>query len=85
MKGQKLIYLVMLIGLLLLAVDMLAARSAAAPSAGGSQAADSQARVATALAASPVMFIQNVGQFDERARFQVRGGEHTIWLAEDGL
>jgi hypothetical protein len=31
------------------------------------------------------MFIQNVGQFDERARFQVRGGDRTIWLAEDAI
>jgi hypothetical protein len=31
------------------------------------------------------MFIENVGQFDERARFQVRGGNHTLWLTDDGL
>jgi len=35
--------------------------------------------------ASPVMFIQNVGQFADGARFQVRGGDRTIWLAEDGV
>jgi len=35
--------------------------------------------------ASPVMFIQNVGQFADGARFQVRGGDRTIWLAEDAL
>jgi hypothetical protein len=35
--------------------------------------------------ASPVMFIQNVGQFADGARFQVRGGDKTIWLAEDAL
>jgi hypothetical protein len=44
-----------------------------------------QARIAGALRSSPVMFIQNVGQFDERALFQVRGGDKTIWLAEDGI
>jgi murein DD-endopeptidase MepM/ murein hydrolase activator NlpD len=41
--------------------------------------------VAEALRSSPVMFIENVGQFDERARFQVRGGTGTIWLAEDAI
>jgi hypothetical protein len=34
---------------------------------------------------SPLMFIENVGQFADGARFQVRGGEQTVWLAEDGL
>ncbi len=34
---------------------------------------------------SPVMFIENVGQFDEGARFQVRGGDRTIWLADDAV
>jgi len=32
-----------------------------------------------------LMFIENVGQFDERARFQVRGGDRMIWLADDAL
>jgi len=31
------------------------------------------------------MFIQNVGQFADGARFQVRGGDKTIWLTEDGI
>jgi len=44
-----------------------------------------QAKVAEALHSSPVMFIQNVGQFDERALFQVQGGDKTIWLTEDGI
>ena len=35
--------------------------------------------------AGPVMFIQNIGQFAEGARFQVRGGDRTIWLAEDAI
>jgi len=39
----------------------------------------------SALASSPVVFIENAGQFDEGARFQMRGGDHTIWLAEDGI
>ncbi len=39
----------------------------------------------TALSGSPVMFIENVGQFDPDAHFQVRCGDRTIWLAEDAL
>jgi hypothetical protein len=31
------------------------------------------------------MFIENVGQFADGARFQVWGGEHTVWLAEDAI
>jgi uncharacterized repeat protein (TIGR01451 family) len=34
---------------------------------------------------SPVMFIENVGQFAEGARFQVRGSNGTMWLAEDAV
>lgn len=46
----------------------------------------------TSSDSSPVMFIENAGQFDSSAsfdgsaaRFQVRGGDHTIWLAEDAI
>ena len=35
------------------------------------------AQVTAALRSNPVMFIENVGQFDERARFQVRGAQAT--------
>jgi hypothetical protein len=52
-------------------------------------------RVSTALQSSPVMFIENVGQFapstsptgtgQAGTRFQVRGGDRTIWLAEDAI
>jgi hypothetical protein len=31
------------------------------------------------------MFIENVGQFADGARFQVRGGDKTIWLTEDEI
>ena len=34
---------------------------------------------------SPVMFIENAGQWDEGARFQVWGGPGTMWLAEDAI
>jgi len=37
------------------------------------------------LERSSLMFIENVGQFDADARFQVRGGDRAVWLAEDGL
>jgi hypothetical protein len=42
-------------------------------------------QVVEALHNSPVMFIENVGQFAEGARFQVRGGLGTMWLAEDAI
>ena len=32
-----------------------------------------------------LMFIENAGQFAGAARFQVRGGSATLWLAEDAL
>jgi hypothetical protein len=32
-----------------------------------------------------LLFVENVGQFDARARFQTRAGGFTAWLAEDGL
>ncbi|MBN1318030.1 MAG: hypothetical protein JXA42_21285, partial [Anaerolineales bacterium] len=34
---------------------------------------------------APLMFIENVGQFDDQVRFQVRGGNGTIWLTEDAI
>ena len=44
-----------------------------------------EARVDETMRNSPVMFIENVGQFDTGARFQVRGGNGTLWLADDAL
>ena len=41
--------------------------------------------VARALRSAPVMFIENVGQFPDGARFQVWGGPATVWLAEDAV
>ena len=43
------------------------------------------AQVIAALEAAPLTFIENVGQFDERARFQVRGANGTMWLTEEAL
>lgn len=42
-------------------------------------------RIADALRGSPVMFIENVGQFADGARFQVRSGMGAMWLAEDAI
>ncbi|MEW5986903.1 MAG: SBBP repeat-containing protein [Chloroflexota bacterium] len=33
----------------------------------------------------PLLFVENVGQWDARARFQARSGNVTLWLAEDAL
>ena len=41
--------------------------------------------VVATLRESPLLFIENVGQFDPAARFQVRGGGGTLWLADDAL
>ena len=37
------------------------------------------------LQSAPVMFIENVGQFDDDARFHVRGGDYDLWLADEAL
>ena len=42
-------------------------------------------RVAAALQSSSVMFIENVGQFDAGARFQVRGSNSSVYLANDAI
>jgi len=34
---------------------------------------------------SPVMFVENAGQWDSRARFQLWGGATTTWLADDAI
>jgi streptogramin lyase/uncharacterized protein YegL len=36
-------------------------------------------------AASPVLFVENAGQWPEAARFQVWGGQAAMWLSEDGI
>jgi hypothetical protein len=41
--------------------------------------------LASAPDRAPLMFIENVGQFDQRARFQVYGGNATLYLAEGAL
>ncbi len=34
---------------------------------------------------SPVMFIENINQFDKQVRFQVQGGNGTLWLTDSAL
>lgn len=43
------------------------------------------ARVSAALKSTPVMFIENTGQFADGARFQVRGRNGSIYLADDAI
>lgn len=72
------ILLVALLAVLIPSGMPLGATQASAPVAG-------QARVQQAPRSGQIMFIENVGQFAESARFQVRGGNGAMWLAEDAL
>jgi hypothetical protein len=47
--------------------------------------ASDQAHLSTVLRSAPLMFIENVGQFDRRARFQVRTDRATLYLTESEL
>ncbi len=58
--------------------------SASFPLEGGNSTLDSAA-VVNKLNSSPIMFIKNVGQLDPKAKFQVRGGNVEVYLAEDAL
>ncbi|MGQ9928357.1 MAG: SBBP repeat-containing protein [Chloroflexaceae bacterium] len=69
----------LLLGLLLLTLAApIALRSAAPPAATSPQ-------TTTALPDKAVLFIENAGQFNEEARFQVRSGDRTFWLADDAI
>lgn len=54
-------------------------------SLGTRSSAPDSAHVSAALKSAPAMIIENVGQFDAGARFQVRGGNGTMWLAENAI
>lgn len=41
--------------------------------------------VAAGARSSPVMFIENVGQYADGARFQVRGAQRAMWLADNAI
>ena len=69
-------------------LDAPAARTVAAvptPKPDGPAHAPDRAHVAAALRSVPLMFTENVGQFDADARFQVRRGNTTTYLADDAI
>lgn len=41
--------------------------------------------IPTSASTSSLRFIENVGQFEEGARYQIRGAGYTAWVAHDGL
>lgn len=47
--------------------------------------APGRAAAPAAAGPSPLIFVENAGQFTAGARFQVIGGGHTLWLAEDAI
>jgi hypothetical protein len=57
----------------------------AALPAGSPNPLRNSAASASAAAGAAVLFVENVGQFDPHARFQVRGASETLWLAEDAI
>ncbi|MBI4492232.1 MAG: hypothetical protein HY690_05510, partial [Chloroflexi bacterium] len=59
--------------------------ASAAPALTPVPPAPNRPQVSQALASSGPLFIENLGQFDPRARFQVRGLQGTVHLAEDGV
>ena len=48
-------------------------------------AASALSSITRASYSNPVMFVENVGQYPDGARFQVHGSNHAIWLTEDAL
>ncbi|MFB0536484.1 MAG: SBBP repeat-containing protein [Anaerolineae bacterium] len=87
MKARLFTAFVVVLGLVLLvpggAQPLAAQAQLGAPAA--PPLAPDHARVSAALRSAPLMFIENVGQFHERARFQVYGDNATLYLADDGL
>ena len=76
----------MLSAVMILALAALAGLIPAAGSAGGTVAASAPALAQSAQPpAGNMMFIENAGQFDPAARFQVWGGQQIAWLAEDAI
>ncbi len=69
---------------MILALAALAGLIPAAAPASGAFAASAPAQPVQ-TPASNVMFIENAGQFDPAARFQVWGGQQIAWLAEDAI
>jgi len=69
---------------LLLPVGGMATSAQGRPAA-GDPAPSNYTAVPAAEQRSPVMFIQNAGQFADDVRFQVLGSDGIYWLAEDTL
>ena len=65
---------------IMLALAALAGLVPVTTPAGAASAAPAPAQPAGSL-----MFIENAGQFDPAARFQVWGGQQIIWLADDAI
>ncbi|MCL5959745.1 MAG: SBBP repeat-containing protein, partial [Chloroflexi bacterium] len=57
---------------------------ASVPQTRGNEPASS-AKIAANLAKTPLMFIENVGQFDQGARFRVQGADANLLLDDDAL
>lgn len=74
MKGKSCVNLLVVCGLLLALVGSI-----------GAQEVVSTASTKQIPQSSSVMFIENIGQFDENARFQVRDGSGIMWLTEDAV
>ncbi|MEW5986682.1 MAG: SBBP repeat-containing protein [Chloroflexota bacterium] len=67
----------------LIAAVLSVSLAAAAPKQGLEGVDPSQQSAASSR--QPLLFVENVGQFAEGARFQARGGRRALWLTQDGL
>ena len=73
-----------LLSLLLAATLLLPAGTLSSGDALAGTAKPVAAQALQAVSGGP-LFIENIGQFDPAARFQVWGGGQTLWLAEDAI
>ena len=80
---DRLRVLALVVVLSLLASGATAAGAVGSPA--GVSAGVEQGAAGRGLQSRSALFVENVGQFAEGARFQVRGGDRTIWLAEDAI
>ena len=88
MKRKPLILVNLLVMLVLLTpgnIQPAMAQAESPPFDAMSPAVPGRADVADALRSSPLMFIENIGQFSDGARFQAQGGHGMIWLAEEAI
>ena len=66
-------------------VDTITTQPAAAAPVASPSPVPMQAQIEETLQSAPVMFIENIGQFDDDARFHLRGGDYDLWLADNAL